>query len=151
MDLDDLPQMEFLDPERKAGNTLSVFPYAFWMESVIDYFHDGPVALLGITDCQSQVLVLTGEEREATFHDVIDIVFLREVLDNIRIQLVLGGWILDEVLVCRSAFLDFSILNLFRTGYYLVEIDLLYGQIKSILFIGGFHDVYVVCYPNLQI
>ena len=69
---------------------------------------------------------MTGEEREATFHDVIDIVFLREVLDNIRIQLEFRCWILDEVLVGSRAFLDFSILNLFRPSYDLVEIDLLY-------------------------
>ena len=71
MDLDDLAQMEFLDPERKTGNTLGVFPDAFRVEREIDHFYDGPVTLFCITYCQSQVLVLTGEEREATFHDSV--------------------------------------------------------------------------------
>ena len=139
MDLYDLTQMEFLNPKCKAGNTLSVFTDAFRLERVINHFDDRPVALLSIPHCKGEILVLAREEGEAAFHDIVDIVFPREILDNGRIQLEFRSRILDQILVGRRAFLDFSILNLFRTSDYLVEKDLLYGQIKSILFIGGFH------------
>lgn len=89
-----------------------------------------------------------GKKRESTINDVINIIFLCEVLDNFRIQFVLGYRILDEVSSGSRAFFYFPVLYLLCPFNNLVKVDLLDGKIEGILLVGCFHLYACMCFSH---